>query len=169
MGHYAHLIPTLAPDVLRKAAGGFAGETDVVKLAVLGLAAKLVVVYEEIEASSENEQGGSSSESENAQNGSSKGADKKMTTTTKTMKAKKTVELLFGYVANCARFDVSVDVRDSARMLRALVEGRCGGQLTFQQVKDVLFGNKQSKLDTFSTLDSYHGGMSFLFTYFFRN
>lgn len=43
IGEYCHLIPKIAPDVLRKAAKSFTSEEDIVKLQIVNLAAKLCV------------------------------------------------------------------------------------------------------------------------------
>ncbi|KAL1117858.1 hypothetical protein AAG570_004172 [Ranatra chinensis] len=43
LGEYSELVPTIAPDVLRKMAKSFINEEDIVKLQVLNLAVKLVL------------------------------------------------------------------------------------------------------------------------------
>lgn len=46
LGEYSHLVPTIAPDVLRKMAKTFINEEDIVKLQILNLAVKLVLTNE---------------------------------------------------------------------------------------------------------------------------
>ncbi|XP_065225046.1 AP-3 complex subunit beta-1 [Planococcus citri] len=46
LGEYSHLVPKLAPDVLRKMAKSFVNEEDIVKLQILNLAVKLFLTNE---------------------------------------------------------------------------------------------------------------------------
>ncbi|KAF9102676.1 AP-3 complex subunit beta-2 [Mortierella sp. AM989] len=84
VGQYCNQLPTVAPDVLRKAAKSFCSESENSKLQILTLGGKLV-----------------------AQEGMSS----------------KTINLLFQYVLNMARYDQDYNVRDRARFLRVLVYG----------------------------------------------
>ncbi|KAF8925331.1 AP-3 complex subunit beta-2 [Dissophora ornata] len=88
VGQHCEQLPTVAPDVLRKAAKSFCSESESGKLQVLTLGGKLV-----------------------AQEGTSS----------------KTINLLFQYVLNMARYDLDYNVRDRARFLRALVYGKQKG------------------------------------------
>ncbi|KAI8827281.1 adaptin N terminal region-domain-containing protein [Fimicolochytrium jonesii] len=89
IGQYCASVPKLAPDALRISAKRFADDTDIVKLQVLTLAAKLV-------ASTHNDELNS---------------------------AQEVCTKLLRYVLDLARFDQSWDVRDRARMIKALVAG----------------------------------------------
>ncbi|KAF9199895.1 AP-3 complex subunit beta-2, partial [Haplosporangium sp. Z 27] len=84
VGQYCNQLPTIAPDVLRRAAKSFCNESENSKLQILTLGGKLV-----------------------AQEGISS----------------KTIDLLFQYVLNMARYDLDYNVRDRARFLRVLVYG----------------------------------------------
>ncbi|KAF9931932.1 AP-3 complex subunit beta-2 [Modicella reniformis] len=84
VGQHCSQLPTVAPDVLRKAAKSFCSENEHGKLQILTLGGKLVAL-----------EGASS----------------------------KTINLLFQYVLNMARYDLDYNVRDRARFLRALVYG----------------------------------------------
>ncbi|ORZ09403.1 adaptin N terminal region-domain-containing protein [Lobosporangium transversale] len=84
VGQHCEQLPTIAPDVLRKAAKSFCSENETSKLQILTLGGKLV-----------------------AQEGTSS----------------KTINLLFQYVLNMARYDLDYIVRDRARFLRGLVYG----------------------------------------------
>ncbi|KAF9348601.1 AP-3 complex subunit beta-2 [Mortierella sp. AD094] len=91
VGQYCSQLPTVAPDVLRKAAKSFCSESEGSKLQILTLSGKLV-----------------------AQEGTSS----------------KTINLLFQYVLNMARYDLDYNVRDRARFLRVLVYGEQKGKQT---------------------------------------
>ncbi|KAI1320022.1 AP-3 complex subunit beta-2 [Mortierella claussenii] len=98
VGQHCSQLPTVAPDVLRKAAKSFCSESETSKLQILTLGGKLV-----------------------AQEGTSS----------------KTINLLFQYVLNMARYDLDYNVRDRARFLRALVYSATQGTVATSVDQDL--------------------------------
>ncbi|KAK7449763.1 AP-3 complex subunit beta [Stygiomarasmius scandens] len=138
-------IASWAPDVLRKSAKSFMGESTIVKLQIITLAAKLVVVSPP------------NSNLDSLAPGPDLG---------------KTLQLLAAYVFSLARYDLDNDVRDRARMVGNLLIGvfpslstggegqdadqtlnngtgerKAGVVLRREQVKLVLFGGKAQSVD----------------------
>eukprot|EP00457_Paulinella_chromatophora_P000815 gb/GEZN01000815.1/.p1 GENE.gb/GEZN01000815.1/~~gb/GEZN01000815.1/.p1 ORF type:complete len:1083 (+),score=281.68 gb/GEZN01000815.1/:92-3340(+) len=113
VGEYRDLIPSRAPDTLRKLAASFKEESDEVKLQILNLAVKLF------------------------------------------LSNPKQTSLLFKYVMDLCKYDLSYDLRDRARLLRSLFfkkKGDAGaaalGTEVKERLKDVLLANKPAPLTT---------------------
>ncbi|KAI8807063.1 adaptin N terminal region-domain-containing protein [Cladochytrium replicatum] len=94
LGQYASYVPRTAPDALRRVARTFTTESDAVKLATLSMGSKLAV--ERVSKIQDDH-----TDDEHART--------------------RSVLLLLAYVVEMARFDLNYDVRDRARMLKALV------------------------------------------------
>ncbi|KAJ3075445.1 AP-3 complex subunit beta-1 [Podochytrium sp. JEL0797] len=100
IGQHCETVPKIAHDCFRKVVKGFCGESAIVKLQVLTMGVKLVSCA--AAAVDETEGGGE--------------RDVAMD------QANRTVALMFEHVLNLARYDASYDVRDRARLLKALWE-----------------------------------------------
>ncbi|KAJ3293375.1 AP-3 complex subunit beta-1 [Rhizoclosmatium sp. JEL0117] len=118
IGQHCQSVPKIAADTFRKAVKGFCTESAIVKLQILTLGAKLISVVRAPKA--EGEEPWTSVEE----------------------KANKTVELIFEHLLNVARYDMSYDVRDRARLVKALVDSNTAPGLFEGKLKFVLLTPK---------------------------
>ncbi|KAJ3394391.1 AP-3 complex subunit beta-2 [Entophlyctis sp. JEL0112] len=129
IGHHSPAIPKIAHDAFRTSVKSFKEESQIVKLQVLTLGAKLMA------ASGEEELGADGDTNANANGDSARKVE---------IAAMATVRLLWVYLCDLARFDSSWDVRDRARLLRGLVDAgsKKGTGLFAQNLGKILMAPK---------------------------
>jgi len=139
---------SMSPDVLRKFAKSFPQESDLVKLQVLNLAAKMSIVTKDCYTLGFLE----------------KQEDKA------TLFDRQRFQLLVSYIFNLAKYDLNYDIRDRARFLKSLINTASNGTAAgepidsqssdqtnegnFESVRSILFDKKQDSLQ----MDSFESG-----------